>query len=148
MPDPLPSKTAHNGYMCYSAALTLTFRNAMPLDEAVYILTKVLTQGGPHKDTFKDYCFYPEYHDQGGIHFHGVVYYSNQMHYHSFLTYWRRYQGFLKNDKLVNALGWHLYCRKHNGEFKGLRIKHHNSSKMLKLSRTDWFLKHGLVIQV
>lgn len=141
-------KSTHAGYSTYSAALTLTFKTTLPLDEAVYNITKCLTYGGPHTETFRDYCFYPEYHDEGGIHFHGVVYYSNKMHYNAFLTYWRRHLGFLKSKPLKDPLGWHFYCRKDNASFKCLRIKKHNASKMLKYSRTDWFLNHKLIVQV
>lgn len=148
MPDPI-LKTQHGGYSCYSAALTLTFTDPKPLDEAIYLLGLVLTRGGPHVETFKGYCFYPEYHQNGGIHFHGVIYYTNKMHYNSFITYWRRRLGRqIRNDKLVNPLGWHFYCRKDNGEIKGLRVMKHNVKKLLRKAGTDWFSKNGLIVEV
>lgn len=127
-------KCPRNGYSCYKAYLTLTFRTPVDLWEGLHNLAMSLTG----QKTFRDYVFYPEYGANQNFHFHGVIWYSNKLHYCSWLNAWRKHVGFT-NDSLKESstdLAWHIYCRKdqyimqHNE--KPIRLHKLNIIKRLK----------------
>lgn len=93
-------------------ALTLTFREMVTYKEAVYSLISHLEWHNKLRCVF-----YPEYSDNGRVHFHGFVYETNKQRYHSFLIRWRLL-GFVKESKLTNALAWQMYCTKDQHLYK------------------------------
>lgn len=114
------------GKKCHVKAITLTFRHDMSHRLGFKLLSIVLCN-----QTFVDYVFYPEYGDHGNFHYHGTIWYTNKLHYYSFMNYWKRLYGFTKESNLNNLVQWHLYCIKQQSMFRFKRISYYNHKDYL-----------------
>lgn len=108
------------GRACYRSNITLTFKDPIAYDEGMYRLCAAFRR----TPTLIDYVIYPEYGENGNLHFHGTVWYSNKLHFCSMINNWRYFYGFAKLQaqyKTSNQVKWHLYCRKDQWQFKDQR---------------------------
>jgi len=136
-------KVERSNRKCYIAQITLTYKNDIGFKKGLRSLARLIVR----YPTFRDYVFYPEYTVQGRLHFHGVIYYTNKLHYGTFITNWKHFYGFSsvtvirkKIGDRENLLGWHFYCRKE---------QHHICGKIKRLHKynTDYIINRQLVVR-
>lgn len=129
---------------CYIGNLTLTFKDPTPHKLGLYKLCiEMLNQ-----KTFIDYAFYPEYGENANFHIHGTIWYTNKVHYCSFINIWRRKYGFtyeskLKKETRYPQLGWLIYCMKNQSEWHRYRITKYNIKNRYKKLSISIIGKHG-----
>lgn len=122
-----------NGYKSRQHALTLTFREPMSFSRGMIILASYI-----RRYNFVDYVFYPEWTEQGNLHFHGTIWEKNIKQYGDFKFTWSFMYGFTKEKPIrppYGIVGWHLYCRKDQHEVrykKFMRVHKYNSKHLVK----------------
>lgn len=125
-------KFSRKGKQCYAFAITLTFRNPIRQSTGFRILYNRLIK----QRSFMDYIFYPEYGQQGNFHFHGTIYYTNKIHFYSWVNLWRSNYGFVKLVELKDVVKWHLYC---------IKDRYHWNNKHISKYKIN--LKENMIIQ-
>lgn len=133
-------KVLKNGYSCFAADVTLTFRRLkqkgqpqydMPFRKGMIALIKWLAS-----QDYEDYIFYPEYGSNHKLHFHGTVYYRNVLRFHAGLNDWIKTHGFVDSKGIksdMELLRWHWYTRKDAPDNDYLYICKHNAGKQFLL---------------
>lgn len=105
-------KYIHSGKSCYRAFMTITFNVPTTFTTGLWRMANNIKL----LPTITDFCLYPEYGEASNFHLHGIIYFTNKLHFHSWINMLRHNIGFIKLSKdtgnLPSLLGWHLYCRK------------------------------------
>ncbi len=97
-----------NGHKTYRYIITLTFKHPTTCTTGMYNIAYALSK----QKSFHHWIFYPEFGKQSNLHFHGTIYTTNKMYFHSFLNWWKKHVGYTYISKENNYLEWHIYCRK------------------------------------
>lgn len=119
----VPVKQERKGKQCFKHNITFTTKDPWTRGLGYNHMRSFMSK---QPKSIIDYVLYPEYTDNSMIHFHGCIWYSNKVHFHSMLNHWRRYFGFVKITDDRSILSWHFYCRKDQWLWNHRRINSYN----------------------
>lgn len=134
-----PPKVDRKGRKCNIRNITFTTKDPWPRELGYNHMRQFMAK---QPATIIDFVLCPEYSPEGMLHFHGTIWYTNQVHFCSMVAHWRRYFGFIQIavTKGNSSLPWHFYCLKDQWQWNHRRINSYNVKRHIydtHLSFTD-----------